>query len=114
MCNSSFIPVFSRVILRKLSSVTLLSKSNVGTKVSDMNTPKGLTQAVADALTAEKAVQRVTFDTLVEATGVSRSQIIRYFKGTRSMTVAELEAICRVLGLDPLALVAEASRRMRG
>lgn len=76
-----------------------------------MTTSEGLTQAVADALTAEKAVRRVTFDALVEKTGISRSQVIRYFKGTRSMTVAELEAICGVLGLDPLDLIAEASRR---
>ena len=78
-----------------------------------MNTPQGLTQAVADALTAEKAVQRITFDALVEATGISRSQVIRYFKGTRSMTTDDLESICAALGLDPFEVVAEASRRRK-
>lgn len=76
-----------------------------------METSRNLTQAVADALTAEKAVRHVTYDALVDATGISRSQVIRYFQGKRSMTVAELEAICGVLGLDPLELLAEASRR---
>lgn len=77
-----------------------------------MNTKKGLTRSVAEVLTAEKAVKRITFDALVEATGISRSQVIRYLKGTRSMTIAELESICSVIGLDPFAVLSGAAERL--
>jgi len=78
-----------------------------------MNKPRVITQIVADTLTAEKAVRRITFDSLAEATGISLSQLKRYFKGTRSMTTDDFEGICDALGLDPFEVFAEASRRRK-
>lgn len=85
----------------------------MGTKVSDMDTQTSLTQAVSEVLTAEKAVSGITYDALVEKTGISRSQLIRYFKGQRSMTLTELELISGILGLKFFDVIDLAQARAR-
>lgn len=84
-----------------------------GTKVADMNTHKGLTAAISEVLIAEKATTDFTYDALVDLTGMSRSTLVRYFKGQRSMTLAELDTICGVLGLDFFDVVTRAQARMK-
>ena len=57
--------------------------------------------AVAGELRAERARQDITWDALVEATGISKSSVLRYLKGTRDIPLPEYVALCGALGLSP-------------
>lgn len=87
----------------------------MGTKVSVMTINKSFTQAVGEVLTREKSTikPRITFDAVSERTGISRRQVIRYFAGERSMSLAELELVCDVLSLDLFDVMKQAQDRVK-
>lgn len=82
-----------------------------------MTINKTWTEAVGDILTREKASlrPRISYDALSERTGISRRQLIRYLAGERSPSLAEVEAICEVFGLDPFRdVLAPANDKIKG
>lgn len=73
---------------------------------------EGLNGAVAAELRAERAAQRMTVDTLVARSGVSRSTLLRVLNAERAIAVESLQDIARALGVASSTLVRRAERRL--
>lgn len=77
-----------------------------------MTTEKTMTQAVAEILTMERSVRKeYTYPRIADEMGLSRSQVIRYFQGKSSPKIDELDALCRILGLDMFDVMERARAR---
>lgn len=72
-----------------------------------------LTQAVAATLRAERAAVQMTQQELARRSGLGYQTVMRLEKGERSPNVAQLSALCSVLGLTMAELVERAEQRMR-
>lgn len=57
--------------------------------------------AVAAELRAERARRQITFDDLVDATGLSKSAVLRYLNGQRDIPLPAFFALCDALSLSP-------------
>jgi transcriptional regulator with XRE-family HTH domain len=68
---------------------------------------------VAEVLTERFAESGRTQAQVGADAGVSQSQLSKYLRGTRVPHLDVLDAICRALGVDVGALVADASSRRR-
>lgn len=73
-----------------------------------------LSQAVSATLRAERAAARLTQTELAERSGLGYQTVMRLEKGERSPSVAQLAALCSVLGLSMSELVERAEQRLRG
>jgi transcriptional regulator with XRE-family HTH domain len=56
--------------------------------------------------------QMLTQRQLAARSGVSQSQLSRYFQGTRALSVVELYDLCDALGLNISGVVADALRHI--
>lgn len=56
--------------------------------------------AVAAELRAQRARIGVSYDALAAGTGLSKSAVFKYLKGTRSIPVPALYALCSVLRIE--------------
>lgn len=70
------------------------------------------TAAIAAELKAEKAATGVQNVAIAAASGLSERQIIRIFKGERSVGVSDLILICKVLGIDLMTLIQRSEARV--
>lgn len=82
-----------------------------------MDTPssqyeKAYLVALAAALRAEHGASELTFEELAERSGVSKSSLLRFEKGTRDPTIGSLFKIARALGVTPAKLAVDAEERM--
>ena len=57
--------------------------------------------AVAAELRAERARVGISYDALVETTGIAKSSVQRYLGGKRDIPVPALLDLCRGLGVSP-------------
>jgi transcriptional regulator with XRE-family HTH domain len=72
-----------------------------------------ITQALADAISAEKAIRRgVTQQAMADATGLSRHSVMRKLAGKREITMHELRGFAVALGTTATALMADAEERI--
>lgn len=62
-----------------------------------MNYGDKVNAAVAAELRAQRARIGVSYDALAEGTGLSKSAVFKYLKGTRAMPIPALSALCSVL-----------------
>ena len=69
-----------------------------------------LSRAIAHILGDAFALTGGHQETLGELAGISQSQLSKYLRGERVMTVEELEALCRALDLDLVEVVREGKR----
>lgn len=60
--------------------------------------------AVAAELRAERARKKVTFDEVVERSGLSKSGVLRYLNGQRDIPLPAFFAICEALGVSPTVI----------
>lgn len=68
--------------------------------------------AIAAVLRAEKAAQKLTYPTLVEATGIPAVSLKRYFAGDRDITVRVLTLIALALNMTPGEIWSKAAERL--
>lgn len=64
------------------------------------NTPGALTKALAEVLTAMMEDDPRSQQQVGAAAGISQSQLSKYLRGARVMSVDEADTLCRVLGID--------------
>lgn len=57
--------------------------------------------AVAAELRAARSRQRISYPTLVEATGIPRNTLLRYLNGQRDIPMPAFGRIARALNLSP-------------
>lgn len=69
--------------------------------------------AISSALRGEMAAQRVTYDRLTELTTLSKSTVVRYMTGARSVATEDFIQIAEAIGADPLVVFADALRHLR-
>jgi transcriptional regulator with XRE-family HTH domain len=67
--------------------------------------------ATAAALRAERAASGITFEEIVAKTGMTKSTVIRTFKGDRTITADDLFILGPILGKTPTELLAQAETR---
>jgi AraC-like DNA-binding protein len=70
------------------------------------------TAAIAAELKAERAATGVQNARIAEVSGLSTRQLVRIFKGERSVGVSDLILICQSLGIDLSTLIARAEARI--
>ncbi len=70
-------------------------------------------QLVAAELRAERGRKKITIDSLVKATGVSKSAVLNYLNGKRDAPTSALVALARALSVDPHELFIRAERAYR-
>ena len=86
------------------------------TKVTDLGTVVLMEERAGELMVAVAAElraalgrlpigERPTHQDIADAIGRSRRQVIRMFKGERSMNVDELRITCRMLGTDVLPVI---------
>jgi transcriptional regulator with XRE-family HTH domain len=63
------------------------------------NHGEAINAAVAAELRAQRARIGVSYDVLAEQTGLSKSAVFKYLKGTRSIPVPALYDLCDALGI---------------
>jgi len=83
-----------------------------GVTTNDPTLADTMNTAVAAVLRAEKAAQKLTYPTLVEATGIPAVSLKRYFAGDRDITVRVLSLIAQALNMTPGEIWAKAAERM--
>jgi transcriptional regulator with XRE-family HTH domain len=83
-----------------------------GVTTNDPTPADTMNTAVAAVLRAEKAAQKLTYPTLVEATGIPAVSLKRYFAGDRDITVRVLSLIAQALNMTPGEIWAKAAERM--
>lgn len=66
-----------------------------------MTTSTDFAAAVAAELRAERSRQQISYDAIVEATGLSKSAVLRYLKGERDIPLPAFFALCDAIGLSP-------------
>ncbi|WP_195839905.1 helix-turn-helix domain-containing protein [Cutibacterium porci] len=59
-----------------------------------------VTRYVASALAAERSRRGVTYDSLVESSGLSKGAVVGALTGTRSIAIEAFVAICEALDVD--------------
>lgn len=69
-------------------------------------------QALAATLRAERAAADLTFEELAELSGVSKSSLLRFEKGTRDPSIGTLTKIAQALGKTPVYLAVHAESRL--
>ena len=69
-------------------------------------------QALAKTLRAERAEADLTYIQLEAKSGISRSSLLRFEKGTRDPSIVYLFRLASGLGVTPAHLVAEVDRRL--
>ncbi len=57
--------------------------------------------AVAAELRAERGRKKVTIDSLVNLTGLSKSAVMNYMNGKRDIPTPAFVELCRALGISP-------------
>lgn len=55
--------------------------------------------AVAAELRAQRGRTKITFDELVDATGLAKTTVLNYFNGKRDIPMPAFADICRALGI---------------
>lgn len=68
--------------------------------------------ALAATLRAERAAANLTFEELADRSGVSKSSLLRFEKGTRDPSISSLYKIARALKTTPAHLAAQAEDRL--
>lgn len=79
-------------------------------KASNARKHSALSIALADQLRAELAVSKMTTRALAGRSGVPERTLARLLSGERTIDVAQLDMLCRALGV-PLALMLERATR---
>ncbi|MCC2030651.1 helix-turn-helix domain-containing protein [Microbacterium allomyrinae] len=74
-----------------------------------MRTPATISQAVAEILREHAEQTFMTQTELARRTGISQSQISKFFRAERQMTIAQLVSLCDELQLSVVAVIAEAA-----
>lgn len=69
-------------------------------------------QALAATLRAERAATNITFEELADLSGVSKSSLLRFEKGTRDPSIGTLAKIAQALGTTPAYFAAQAEARL--
>ncbi|NYF16029.1 transcriptional regulator with XRE-family HTH domain [Microbacterium sp. AK009] len=77
------------------------------------STSAAYAQAIAAELRAERARQMLTFNELVERTGISKSAVLNYLNGKRDIPLRALASICLVLGVQPSVIAERAENTLR-
>jgi transcriptional regulator with XRE-family HTH domain len=71
------------------------------------------THAIAAALRAERAASGKSLDELMEGTAMSKSTIIRTFRGDRAVTAEEIFVLAPLFGLTASELMSRVEERYR-
>ena len=74
------------------------------------NNAERFASAVAAELRAQRARTGVTYDGLVEATGLSKSSVFKYMNGKREIPMSSFFALCRALDITPQAIFTAAEQ----
>lgn len=63
------------------------------------------------AIEVARREQRMTYATLGQSIGVSRTQVARMLDGERPCSFTEIATMCAALGLDPAVVIERAARQ---
>lgn len=77
------------------------------------NYADALTQAVADELVASRAAKRWTQRQVIDATGISKSKLIRIEAGRQPINTYDIALITDALDVEPQELMQRAEVRAR-
>lgn len=83
-----------------------------GVTTNEQTPADTMNAAIAAVLRAEKAAQKLTYPTLVEATGIPAVSLKRYFAGDRDITVRVLTLIALALNMTPGEIWSKAAERL--
>lgn len=85
---------------------------HMGTK--ERIAPQALGMEVAALLRESVARRELTQAQVAEKSGISTSQVSKYLRGVRPITVDELDRVCSAIGVSFERLIVEAAYRTRG
>lgn len=83
-----------------------------GMNVTKRPSVEAFGKAVARQLSARRGHQGITQQELSDGTSISQSQLSKQLRGLRAIDLDDLEAICRVLRVDMVAVIEEAEKEV--
>lgn len=104
-------PLFHPLYLHQVCQVGIVT----GVPTGKQDSPSPLSHAIAARIRAAMAGHTpVIYQRDIEAqTGIEQSMVSRLLKPAKQMTLEQLEAICEVVGLDPVEVMQSAQKTVK-